>query len=551
MLLIPHGLGAPSQTAQENHPTVRSGEASETAFLTIFDAAVPEGDGREGEALFEMMPEAEAPGDSGEVGNTIEPPTEGGVEGIPIDDIPSHTPVVEETWPHAHGVPGVKDTEQAQTWRKPESSHPSMPHTADTAPTAAKAPGSDSVQSGTLAHLAPPPTTFHWPETDQRRAWPEDQKQALKSAKSNKMHWSSASVGTFATHPNPRHDVPQNTGIKTRQGTGPTTLVEDRPPAFEAGALVRSEAGQAVQAERVVQPRPAAPPAANTMVQPAKDTASPFIIKTSVKNHGDHPQSWESGTKPPQQFTTSPQPAAMPSPAIAAPMQAVATPMKATTTPAQPATTPMHALATAMQAPEASTQPTASPAQPTTTPMQATAAPIFKPELTEEIPRSPVSHDDARADVRLTAEGGPRPAGPLLQSPQSHDLPRHVAQQIVEALQRGAGGKDRGVDLLLNPAELGRVRISLSPGDAGLTVHIIADRPETLDLMRRHSDMLAQDFQGLGYEATDFAFAQHDHEGEDQEGDAPQQHTPHVIKAADANSQVTATIITDRVDIRL
>ncbi|HKK85186.1 MAG TPA: hypothetical protein VJ942_06645, partial [Roseovarius sp.] len=94
---------------------------------------------------------------------------------------------------------------------------------------------------------------------------------------------------------------------------------------------------------------------------------------------------------------------------------------------------------------------------------------MFTPELTEETARSPAIPDDARADLRLTAEGGPRPVGPLSQTPQSPDLPRHVAQQIVEALQRGGGGKERGIDLLLNPAELGRVRISLSPGDAGLT----------------------------------------------------------------------------------
>jgi len=176
---------------------------------------------------------------------------------------------------------------------------------------------------------------------------------------------------------------------------------------------------------------------------------------------------------------------------------------------------------------------------------------MFKPELTEETVRSPVSHDDARTDLRLTAEGSPRPAGPLSTTAPSPDLPRHIAQQIVEALQRGGGGKERGIDLLLNPAELGRVRISLSPGDAGLTVHIVADRPETLDLMRRHIDTLAQDFQSIGYDATDFAFAQHDHEAEDQGQNDPQQHIPYVPQESEAPSRITATIITDRVDIRL
>jgi flagellar hook-length control protein FliK len=137
--------------------------------------------------------------------------------------------------------------------------------------------------------------------------------------------------------------------------------------------------------------------------------------------------------------------------------------------------------------------------------------------------------------------------------PQAPDLPRHIAQQMAEALQK-AGGAERSVDLMLNPAELGRVRISLSPGDAGLTVQIIADRPETLDLMRRNIDLLAQDFQSIGYAATDFTFAQHQGDS-DQDGPAgnpgaPSQH-PAQGDGGDTPPSTTALIQTDRVDIRL
>ena len=43
---------------------------------------------------------------------------------------------------------------------------------------------------------------------------------------------------------------------------------------------------------------------------------------------------------------------------------------------------------------------------------------------------------------------------------------------------------DRPVELTLNPEELGRVRMTLATHDAGITVTIVAERADTLDLMR-------------------------------------------------------------------
>ncbi|WP_172982774.1 flagellar hook-length control protein FliK [Roseovarius bejariae] len=158
--------------------------------------------------------------------------------------------------------------------------------------------------------------------------------------------------------------------------------------------------------------------------------------------------------------------------------------------------------------------------------------------------------DPALPDIRFHADAVPRAAIQPSQVPHAPDLPRHIAQQLAEAVHRSGG--DRGVDLLLNPAELGRVRISLSPGETGLTVQILADRPETLDLMRRHIDLLAQDFQSLGYEATDFAFAQH----QDRAQSGTSQSSSHPMENLDTEvpemaQHPTAAILTDRVDIRL
>lgn len=64
----------------------------------------------------------------------------------------------------------------------------------------------------------------------------------------------------------------------------------------------------------------------------------------------------------------------------------------------------------------------------------------------------------------------------------------------------------QGVELTLAPEELGRIRMTMA-GDGGhMTVIVHADRAETLDLLRRNIDMLAQDFRDLGYAQTSFSF---------------------------------------------
>jgi flagellar hook-length control protein FliK len=65
---------------------------------------------------------------------------------------------------------------------------------------------------------------------------------------------------------------------------------------------------------------------------------------------------------------------------------------------------------------------------------------------------------------------------------------------------------DRPVEVTLSPEELGRVRISLSTHDGALTMSVHADRPETLDLLRRNIDQLAQDFRDLGFRDLSFSF---------------------------------------------
>ncbi|ARE40387.1 Flagellar hook-length control protein [Rhodovulum sp. P5] len=83
-----------------------------------------------------------------------------------------------------------------------------------------------------------------------------------------------------------------------------------------------------------------------------------------------------------------------------------------------------------------------------------------------------------------------------LPNPPLAEAPRPAMRQLAEALHRTTDGS---VELTLSPEELGRVRLTLNPGDSGITVTINAERPETLDLMRRHAEMLNDAMRELGY----------------------------------------------------
>ena len=118
---------------------------------------------------------------------------------------------------------------------------------------------------------------------------------------------------------------------------------------------------------------------------------------------------------------------------------------------------------------------------------------------------------DALGGVSGTTGGSERSAATAGLT-QSAAMPQHgaataqgVAVQIASAL---SSLPDKPVELALSPEELGKVRLTLSHGhDGGISVAVQAERPETLDLMRRHIDQLASDFRDMGYSSIDFSFS--------------------------------------------
>ncbi|MDP3194011.1 flagellar hook-length control protein FliK [Tabrizicola sp.] len=84
----------------------------------------------------------------------------------------------------------------------------------------------------------------------------------------------------------------------------------------------------------------------------------------------------------------------------------------------------------------------------------------------------------------------------------------NVAGQMTAALSQGADG---ATELALSPDELGRVSLRLEPDSANpdrMVVMITFERPETLDLFRRHAGELAEALRAAGYAGADIGFGQ-------------------------------------------
>lgn len=86
-----------------------------------------------------------------------------------------------------------------------------------------------------------------------------------------------------------------------------------------------------------------------------------------------------------------------------------------------------------------------------------------------------------------------------------------IAMQLSAALTQSADG---ATELALSPEELGNVRLRLerdAKQPERMVVHITFERPETLDLFRRHAGELAEALRDAGYVGADIGFG---HQGD-------------------------------------
>ena len=157
---------------------------------------------------------------------------------------------------------------------------------------------------------------------------------------------------------------------------------------------------------------------------------------------------------------------------------------------------------------------------------------------------------DAMREIAAVARGQAAPHTPVAE--------RHVIQQIAQAAVQIA---NRPIELRLDPEELGRVRLVLSLGDHNaITVSINAERPETLDLMRRNISELSQEFRDLGYDNPEFTFGSGKNDQQDRREAIPHGLIPGVDIGAEAKADAAALRsgpealvleMSERLDLRL
>ncbi len=120
-----------------------------------------------------------------------------------------------------------------------------------------------------------------------------------------------------------------------------------------------------------------------------------------------------------------------------------------------------------------------------------------------------------------------------------------VLRQVAEGVARMAEG---GVEIRLSPEELGNVRMQMVQGESSMVVHITADRPETLDLMRRHIDQLAKDLAAAGYEGAAFTFGEEGSGGD--RGRNPNRRDGSAPRETAQAPPISQTTVSDGLDIR-
>jgi flagellar hook-length control protein FliK len=78
-----------------------------------------------------------------------------------------------------------------------------------------------------------------------------------------------------------------------------------------------------------------------------------------------------------------------------------------------------------------------------------------------------------------------------------------LADQLILLVQAPPQGS---VTLTLAPEDLGTLRFDVQHVADSISVHLTVERPETLDLLRRHADHLAEAFRQAGFSGASFTF---------------------------------------------
>jgi len=82
-----------------------------------------------------------------------------------------------------------------------------------------------------------------------------------------------------------------------------------------------------------------------------------------------------------------------------------------------------------------------------------------------------------------------------------------VLRQLADAITQSRAPHEPA-EISLDATELGRLHMMVAQDRGAVSVTLTADRPETLDLLRRNIDLLARDLRDLGFDSLNFSFQQ-------------------------------------------
>ncbi len=189
---------------------------------------------------------------------------------------------------------------------------------------------------------------------------------------------------------------------------------------------------------------------------------------------------------------------------------------------ANPALSPKGADSSNPRATETDTPPAQQPAASTSAQLSSDTMP--KPMPDAAAPSNPPAALPDQATLQpaldqLSQQTNPLSSQPPQQTAQTQAVPPSLATTVpAQLLHHTAAAKTGGVDVLLQPEELGHVKFQIQQHGETIRILLSAERPETLDLLRRHSDQLLQEFRQSGFSQASLNFGQW---GQQQRSPAP------------------------------
>ncbi|MTH64629.1 flagellar hook-length control protein FliK [Paracoccus shanxieyensis] len=175
------------------------------------------------------------------------------------------------------------------------------------------------------------------------------------------------------------------------------------------------------------------------------------------------------------------------------------------------------------------------------------------PQAAETLkPETPASLQDIVVDLTLHVAKELR-AEPIMASHAlrlPHVDPREVTRQISEKL---AQADQNRVEITLSPEELGKVRLIVTPGDTP-SVAVYAENRDTLELLRRHADLLGRELRDAGMSGASLHFG--DSEQSDRSfrasSQARQGRGEHFAEAAPQQASIPPASVSGRqIDMRI